>query len=291
MKAWKAIMSAYWEVMEMRKLISADLHHLCKFKIFIIALVFVLISTSVLVYIGSSMAKREDLDRVLDDYYFKTVPLLGLYLSAFISLFLGTGYSDGVLRNKIVVGHKRGSIYFSGLLSCLVGSFAVFAAYAIGGLSGVPFLGLWSCGTSEYISLMAVCLMSVFSITSILVMEAHLITNKPVSTLVTVFTALGIIMLSSYFYNALCEPEMMSEYVRIAVDGIEVGPDVPNPSYIGGMLRSIYQAMLLILPAGQQILIANSEITNPILMCLCSMAVIVVSSGIGVWLFRKKDIN
>ena len=36
----------------------------------------------------------------------------------FCQPFIGTEYSDGTIRNKIVVGHSRSTIYLANLLTC-----------------------------------------------------------------------------------------------------------------------------------------------------------------------------
>ena len=43
-------------------------------------------------------------------------PLIGIVIAVFISLFLGAEYSDGAIRNKISIGHKRGNIYLSNFI-------------------------------------------------------------------------------------------------------------------------------------------------------------------------------
>ena len=47
----------------------------------------------------------------LDSGLFVYVTVIGILLAAFISLFIGTEYNDGTIRNKLVIGHTRSAIY------------------------------------------------------------------------------------------------------------------------------------------------------------------------------------
>lgn len=201
-------------------------------------------------------------------------------------------FSDGAIRNKLIVGHKRTDIYWANLLSCFVGCIIIFLAWALGGLAGIPYFGLWSVGLTGYFELLLIELLSVFAITAVLVLEAQLITNKATSVVVTIFSAFGMLLLSSYFYNAICEPETTVSYVKILADGmVDYGPEIANPAYIGGTLRTVYQVLLHLLPPGQQIWIADETVTHPLFMCICSFIVIIISTVIGLFLFRKKDLK
>lgn len=66
----------------------------------------------------SDIVRYEQVSR-LDDVLFSYVPLTGLCSAIFCSMFVGTEYSDGTLRNKLIVGHSRKSIYCSNLLLCI----------------------------------------------------------------------------------------------------------------------------------------------------------------------------
>jgi hypothetical protein len=66
---------------------------------------------------------------------------------------------------------------------------------------------------------------------------------------------------------------------------------VANPAYIGGALRGVYRVLLYILPTGQQIWIGNEVVTQPVFMGLCSVAFFTVFAGLGLILFRKKDLK
>lgn len=57
------------------------------------------------------------------------VTFLGVVLAAFCSLYLGTEYQDGTLRNKVTAGYRREQIYFSCLLACLGGGLLIWGSY------------------------------------------------------------------------------------------------------------------------------------------------------------------
>ena len=42
--------------------------------------------------------------------------MIGIIIAIFTGLFLGVEYSDGAIRNKITIGHKRINIYLSNLI-------------------------------------------------------------------------------------------------------------------------------------------------------------------------------
>lgn len=57
--------------------------------------------------------KQSGYPTALDDRFFAYSFFIGILSAIFCSLFTGTEYSDGTIRNKIVVGHSRISIYLS----------------------------------------------------------------------------------------------------------------------------------------------------------------------------------
>lgn len=54
--------------------------------------------------------------------FFGFAPVMGLVSAIFISLFVGSEYSDGTMRNKVAVGHTRFSIYLSNFIACSIAS-------------------------------------------------------------------------------------------------------------------------------------------------------------------------
>ena len=64
--------------------------------------------------------------------------IIGVVISIFTSLFLGVEYSDGVIRNKIIVGHKRIQIYLSNFVITTATSLFSYVVFII----VVSFLGI-----------------------------------------------------------------------------------------------------------------------------------------------------
>lgn len=274
----------------MRNLLSANIRRLLKNKILWLCAAAMLLFTVFLMLQAARVDALRDRGRNLDYYYFHTLPYFGLFLSVFVSLFLGTEYEDGVIRNKIVVGHKRKNIYLANLITCFAGSFVIFMAWAIGGLAGIPHFGIWEAGISGYCGFFIASLCSVLSITAILVLVSQLITSRAVNGVTSVFAAIGLIVLASMIYNMLCEPETISD--MILVNGqIQMTDPGPNPMYIGGTLRTVFEICLRILPTGQQILIADREIIDPFIFPVFSLLVVIFVSAIGMRAFRKKDLK
>lgn len=275
----------------MRKLLAANHARLAGAKSLWITAAGVFAFMLYAVLQGGRVDARNGLGRDLDYYYFQLLPLLGVVISVFIALFFGTEYSDGTIRNKLIVGHTRYDIYLSNLFTCFSGVAVIILAWLLGGLAGIPYFGVWSVGISTFAEYALIAVLSILAIATILVAESQIISNKALSAVVIIFTALALILLGSYFHNALQEPETTFSSITISSDGIEYGPEIANPAYIGGTLRKVYQAMLCIVPTGQAFLIAKKEVSQPIFMCACSLAIIAVSTIIGVILFHKKDIK
>lgn len=277
----------------MSKLLSANIRRLFKSRLFILVTLGVFLFSA---YVMSSTIiadKKYDLASVLEYRYYDTLPYAGLILSAFISLFIGMELSDGTIRNKITVGHTRIEIYFANLITCSVAATAFFAAWALGGLVGVPYFGTWSTGITSNLITLAVSYFSMLALTAIFNILAHLFQSRAGGAVAAIFLSIFIIYAGSYFYGSLNEPETTYDYVRMSDQGVEYGNEIPNPAYVSGTKRIVYETMSSVVPSGQQIRIADNygEIEQPVFMIACSLGVTVIAAIAGYLLFRRKDIR
>ena len=119
----------------MRNLLSAGFTRLGKNTAFYLTAGALLIIAAVMMLTAGRTALRNTSDYVytLEQHYFDLAGYMGFFLAAFIALFIGTEYSDGTIRNKLIVGHARTNVYLSNLLVCAVASAAFNAAGMVGG--------------------------------------------------------------------------------------------------------------------------------------------------------------
>ena len=124
----------------MRKLLSANFSRLFRDKTFWFCMGAMLIYAVVYMLNGVRQAtvSLAEYHHTLDDYYFHFALVIGMFCALFCSMFLGTEYSDGAIRNKLVVGHTRAGIYLSGLVVTFAATLFVMAVWLMGALVGVP---------------------------------------------------------------------------------------------------------------------------------------------------------
>ncbi len=72
---------------------------------------------------------------------------------------------------------------------------------------------------------------------------------------------------------------------------MELGPEISNPVYVSGMKRKFYEWLLQFLPTGQSVLIANGEITDPLINMIYSVVFIIAVNVCGVLAFKKKNLK
>ncbi len=269
----------------MSKLLSANLSRLFKSKVFWLTAAAMLVLT----VIEMIALDIHDTPKTFDLVCFRMMPYFGLYAAFFTSMFLGTEYSNSTIRNKLIVGHSRSEVFFANLFTCLIAAaifFIVWAGTTCVGIPGAHDIDLKTCLLKALVGFF-----TLVSITSVMSVISQLITRKAVTAVTAIFAALALLLLASYFYNALCQPETNVELVNIAEDGSMEFNEVPNPAYIAGVLRPVYEAILRVLPTGQQILLADEPLSQPALMIGYSLAVTIVVSVIGYLFFRKKDLR
>lgn len=277
----------------MTKLLSSGFSRLGKNKIFWLCTAAMLVLSLINVINGCCQAKMDemsDFSYTLDKYFYNTVPYVGMFIAVCSSLFVGTEFSDGTIRNKLVVGHTRAAVYVSSLILNITSSLIMTLALFIGGCAGIPSLGALRIEAKWTIFFIAAVLLSTAAIASIMTLVEMLVTNKAFSAVAAIILSIILIITASLIYNALSVPEMSSGMI-ITKDGVEMSEPSPNPEYIGGDIREVYEFILQVLPTGQQILIANCELVQVVLPLVSSAVIILLFTLIGVAVFKRKDLK
>lgn len=291
MKVWKATMSVSWEVAAMYKLLSANLTRLWKNKTFwIVSLLVLFLSVGNML---NSCQRAAALTTIqLQDSYFMLAPVLGIFCAVFSGLFLGTEYSDGGIRNKLSVGHTRVTIYLANLLICFTATLCFSAVWLAGGLIGIPVLGAWKLEPSVLLLYFLLILLLAAVHSAIAAFISILCTNKALAAVVSILFSLALLLCASLIDSRLYEPEFISD-IMFSENGLQmqIGDPVPNPLYVGGALRAVLEFLLLFLPTGQEMKLAQLDVSHPGLMLLCSAGITAAVTVSGILLFRKKDLK
>ncbi len=212
--------------------------------------------------------------------------------AVFCGLFLGTEYDHGVIRNKLTAGCSRPAVYLSSLMLSLAACFLMVAAYflpvAVFGPSVTEGLGV--APRTLALTLGGELLMAA-ALCSLCTLGAMLISRKALLAVVLLLATLGGLAVSATVEGRLEEQEFFQGMMMDASGQIRDASDMPNPDYLRGRERELYQLAADLLPTGQALAYNFNMIVHPVRMCLFSLLISLLSTAGGMIAFRRKDIK
>ena len=285
----------------MRKLLHANALRLRKSKCFWLGIVFCVLmggSSPLLSYINmKTVQERYDASYIihLDGGCFSIAVFIGIMAAIFAALFIGTEYSDGTMRNKIIVGRTRPAIYLANLLTVvgattlwLVTYFACYLAV------GVPLLGWFTLEITSILILTGMTFALAFASAAIFVLIAMLCQNKALSAILCILVAFGMLFVASFIQAILSQPETYMGYDLVdRGNGMmeEVEYTMDNPNYVRGWKRELYEFLADFIPAGQALQVTSLDVARPALLSVYSLLIFMLSTGAGIFFFHKKDLK
>ena len=180
-----------------------------------------------------------------------------------ISWVVGKEFKEGIFRNKVIVGHSKGSIYLSELI-CGVGIafvlyflcaviFVAFNFYEVPLLPASLIVKIFV----DYV-LLNMCLAAIFVTISCLFSQQAIIAIVNIALVLVMTTA------SQRLYAQLSQPQYLERYETINSEWIDENGNirykevkvegseyyVDNPTYVGGVKRDIYDTIYKLSPYG-----------------------------------------
>ncbi len=276
----------------MRKLLSANYFRLWRDKIFWICMGTMLVYSVAYMLNGCRQATVDlaEYNYSIDRYYFHFTMSIGVFCAVFSSMFFGTEYSDGTIRNKVIVGHTKVNIYIASLITTITATLLIVFVWMIGASVAIPILGIWEMGIPNLLIYLLIILMLAVALAAICTLINMISTNKAFTVIISVLLIMGLLILASMFYNGFSEPEMTSG-VQITANGMQMSEPMPNPNYISGEMRKIYEFILDFLPTGQGLTVWQVEVRHPIRMILSSAAITILTTLSGIFVFKKKNLK
>lgn len=278
----------------MRKLITANFHRFSKdrFSWCVIGIVVILSLASVFNSAGSfeTMAAR-GYAMSLEDCYFNQAPLIGAFLALLISMFLGTEFSEGTIRNKLCIGHKRNEIFLSNFISCAFASIVLTAVWLLSCTLLFGLIGPLEVEVSEFVGYIFVAMGFAVSFAALYTVIGSLSSNKAMTIIYTFAVFIILAMAASALDDRLCEPEINEIMTYNNYGAVVMQESAPNPLYLSGMIRTVCEVALELLPNGQALLLSNVAIECPVRAIAMSVVFTIVTLLVGGMLFKKKDIK
>lgn len=251
----------------MNKLIGANLVRLMKDKILWICLAIMVAMAGFILYTCYHNSIVMGTEPHIDGGFFLEMQFVGVMIAAFCSMFVGTEYNDGIIRNKIVIGNKRSSIYLSNFITVSIAGELIQLAYLLSfsGIGMVAFAGMWT--------MLSMC-----------------IQNRTIVMAITIIGAFLLLFVAIFLYSSLSEPPVWDSYlVQDNAGNIITMPEEVNTQYISGVKREVYTFLFDFIPAGQGIQLAQGMSSMNWWLPVYSFIIAAVTTVTGLVIFQKKD--
>lgn len=227
------------------------------------------------------------LDIVVNNY----IQYIGLFIAIFVGIFVGKEYSEGIIRNKIIVGQSRLLIYLSKFIICVVASVLCQLIYiCIVLIIGIPLFGKIQMPISQFMLsilntiLIVIVYCSIFNFIAMIFSEITVSITINILIFITMFiieASIGYIANSSkYITNSFWD------------NGIEtIISEELNPNYPGDAKVKSAKIIYLLIPQGQANKIANGNKDSLCQMPIYSVIITCTINLVGIYLFSKKELK
>jgi len=274
----------------MYKLLKAEFFRLKRNKIFW-GLIVITLGIACIMSFNSinSFSTDKGIDKLLINY----INIIGLFIAIFTSLFTGVEYSDGTIRNKIIIGHSKASIYLVTLIiNIIVGVFIELVYMLVVTVIGLPIFGGLEMTLSQFCIILLNIIMIIVTYATIFTTISLLCSDITISTVINIILVLLMYVAGQSLYLTANSEEFIyctTYYEEGKVEREIIGI---NPNYPGETKKKICKFILYIMPTGQaSILSNNSDSTDKNILLLYSIGVTVIFATIGGFLFNKKELK
>lgn len=255
----------------MNNLLSAYFQRLIKSKLYWCLLGLMILSGIIIPILAHREMIAYGTDYTLESRLVWHFLIIGFIVAIFCSWFLGTDYSDGTIRNKIIAGNSRLKIYISALLICVIASVILVVAHQI----TIIGLGTWLIAPFKTdihtISLiMEISILATITFAGINTMIVMINQNKASSSIICLVVSLLMFGISFYVLSVLFSSDM---------------------AHSDSIVKQIYEFLNIFLPTGQLLNLINLQTTQATEMILYNILILVISTGTGIMVFEQKNLK
>lgn len=221
---------------------------------------------------------------------------LGVILVAIFScLFIGREHSDKTIRNKIIVGHSRTTVYLANLIVCSVAALILYLIpmLLVGFALGIPLLGGFTLSVKAVLILLLCKAMALIAFSALFVWLAMSMTSKTgvaILALLLIFLTMGGTPLLGEMLEA---PEYVEELGYVDEDGNYVESDamMKNPAYLSGAKRIVLEFLYDFVPSGSIEQTSTNTLTKDLYpLPIYSLLFASMTTVAGLLIFRRKNL-
>lgn len=250
----------------MIKLLNANFYRLKKSIIFwVLLLIMGLMGFFLYINYNGINSSCVDCSNQLGIVFFGFSSLNWLILPIFISIFIGSDYSNGAIKNKIISGHKRSNIYLANLLTSIIVSMVYSVIYIISAIIiGLILESDITISINKFIFLLFDSFLLNIVISSLFTFICMSTSSKSISAIISLIVVIWTIIITS---------NVMSKILDAA-----------------GIVKSIYKFILNVMPYGQATQILNLN-ENYNILWLYSIVLIFIINLYGIIFIKKKELS
>lgn len=287
----------------MNKLISSEFIRLFKSNLFRFCLIFSTGLGAIMVLMRwSDIKMNQNIYAKLGPEYCTADGLIftgSLYIlfviAVLVGLFVGTEYSNGTIRNKIIAGHVRFNIYISKLIVCTVADIIIHMSCIFAVLIfGEIFINGTTIPATKILLFSLVSISAVIALTAMFLFISMTFQSKATGSVVCLVTSIMLLFMAMTIYQKLSEPEYYDSYSYFDENtGREISYEETekNPQYITGDTRKLYEFLDNFIPVSQLYQIMIQETKNLKIIVVYDIILIIAITGVGVVIFNRKNIN
>lgn len=194
--------------------------------------------------------------------------IIGILGAIMLSLFYGTEYHDGTIRNKLIVGHTRNHVYLASLIIGIIAMSALYFGWGlVGGIFAFFMEGYQAIQFSRFMLLGLVGWMACVSYCAIFNLVGVLSSNKARTSIICLLLAFGMMFLGFLCY-AFAQPNFLREPYRL-----------------------FFQFLFDLNPFGQIFQMTTVHEAGIYRMLLYSLVLSILLTLGGLYAFQKKDLK
>ena len=257
----------------MRKLLSADAFRIFHSKWFWLCLGGMLALAGAFITMQyTAMDYTVALSRVI----FLPMSFYGMAVAALVALFVGEDFSDGCIRNKIIAGCSRPSIFLSHLLvSCLACTIIYLVTTLLTAAIGCLLFEI-DVSVFRFLQYLALGMGMCLAYSCIYCTITMVCGSKTTSTVLCMGLAFFLLVACLHTNQVMIQPAYKN--------------GAPNPAYVDGFAKVVYGILHDLNPTGQAAQLSAMQVFRPIRCILCDILWMLIA-GAGCGIFHRKNIQ